>query len=468
MTISAWLSLLIMTIAVTAVFRGVDVRLALLTGAFCLAVITGDTALVIRTFLSTFSNEQFVVPICSAMGFAYVMKQTGCDQHLVRLLLHPLRYVRALLIPGVILVGFLINIPVISQTSTAVCLGTVVVPLLRAAGYTPITIGATLLLGTSIGGELLNPGAPELLTISSRSGIPTPEMWPVIFRVVWPQLLFAGLMFWLYDTWISQRISRNASAISPSATISASLPVEEPIQLWKALVPLVPLALLFFTGPPLNLFPIAQRWVVERPPATATAAVCGTAAADALEMSRDPRSSSRMIGLVMLIGVVIAAASTPSRAGGTMQAFFEGAGRGFTQIVSLIVTANCFGTAIQHSGLATPLESWISGNPSWLEPLAAVIPAGFAMICGSGMASTQSLYGFFHGSALAIGTDPIAVGAMVALGSAAGRTISPVAAVVLMCAAVTETHPFDLIKRVGPPVMIALAGVVGLRFAGLV
>ena len=468
MDVSTLLSLLIMGVSVSAVFRGIDVRMALFAGSLSLAIVAGDAAPVIRTFLTTFSNEKFVVPICSAMGFAYVLKQTGCDQHLVRLLLHPLRYVRFLLVPGVVVVGFLVNIPVISQTSTAVCLGTVVVPLMRAAGFAPITIGATLLFGTSVGGELLNPGAPELLTISSLTGIPTPQMWPAIFRVVVPQLLVAGLIFWLYDAWASRRDAALTAVTSVPDTENISLPAEEPIQPWKALVPLVPLALLFLTGPPLNLFPIAQRWVVERPPAAGAAATTGTAAAWAMKERRDKSTSTRMIGLAMLIGVAFAAATTPSRAGGAMKAFFEGAGQGFTQIVSLIVTANCFGTAIQQSGLANHLEAWITANPHWLQPLAGVIPAGFAIVCGSGMASTQSLYGFFHGPALELETDPVAVGAMVSVGSAVGRTMSPVAAVVLMCAALTETRPWDLVKRVGPPLLLGLGAVIALRLMGLI
>ncbi len=103
------------------------------------------------------------------MGFAYVLRHTGCDQHLVRLLTAPVRRVRPLVLPGVCAVGFVVNIPVISQTSTAVCLGPVVIPLLRAAGFRAATVGACLLLGASVGGELLNPGAPELLTVSAKT-----------------------------------------------------------------------------------------------------------------------------------------------------------------------------------------------------------------------------------------------------------------------------------------------------------
>ncbi len=155
------LALLAIAAAIYAVGRGLDVRLALLLAALALSGLAGDVRPVLRKFLGTFSDEKFVIPICSAMGFAYVLRQTQCDRHLVHLLTKPLRYARPLLIPGVVLVGFVVNIPVISQTSTAVCIGAVVVPLMRRAGLSAMTIGASILLGSSLGGELLNPGAPN-------------------------------------------------------------------------------------------------------------------------------------------------------------------------------------------------------------------------------------------------------------------------------------------------------------------
>lgn len=461
MDLTVWFSVGVVCVSVLAVFRGVDVRLALFTGALTLGAMAGDPSPVVRTFLETFSNEKFVVPICSAMGFAYVLKLTGCDQHLVRLLMHPLRYVRFLLVPGVVLVGFLVNIPVISQTSTAVCLGTVVVPLMRAAGFAPVTIGAALLLGASIGGELLNPGAPELLTVSSLTGVPTPKMWPDLLRLVIPQLLVATFVLWLMEL-RSPQTSCAANGSNPDASTDTPQ-TRESIHLLKAMVPLVPLVLLFLAGPPLDLLPVPQKWVVNRPPAASTAAVGGGAGQYAIEKKRDKSTSTRLIGLAMLIGVAVAAAASPSQARGCMKAFFDGAGTGFTQIISLIVTANCFGKGIEISGLSTHLEALITGEPTLLHPLAGFVPAGFGFICGSGMATTQSLYGFFYGPAVELGVDPVSVGAMVSVGSAAGRTMSPVAAVVLMSAALTDTKPFDLVKRVAPPLLIGLTVIVILR-----
>src|SRR5205085_1080487 len=127
------LGLGVIAAAVYAIVRRVDVRLVLAVAGLALGTLGGDPVAIVRRFLVTFADEKFVVPICTAMGFAHVLRLTQCDRHLVQLLTGPLRRVRALLIPGTVAVGFLVNIPIISQTSTAVTLGPVLIPLLLAA-----------------------------------------------------------------------------------------------------------------------------------------------------------------------------------------------------------------------------------------------------------------------------------------------------------------------------------------------
>lgn len=461
-------ALIMVASAVVLVIKGFDVRLVLLGAALLIAAAAGDITLVPREFLATFSNEKFVVPICTAMGFAFVLKHTGCDRHLVLLLVNPLRNFRALLVPGVIAIGFLVNIPLVSQTSTAVCLGAVVVPLMRAVGYSMATIGATLLLGASIGGELLNPGAPELLTVFTQTGVPTTVMATEYMpRPVFTQLAIATGVFWLMSLWWEKSAAKEttARAAAPGPTGStqvSSIPspfasgngpdlVEagvDRVNLARALVPFVPLVLLFATAPPFSFIDIPDAWVIATQP----------------DGSRDPAYSSRLIGLAMLVGVLVAAAVTPSKARDSVKEFFAGAGYGFANVVSLIVTANCFGKAIQSAGLANLLGDLIEKVPGLIHSLAALVPLAFAAISGSGMASTQSLYGFFHDPAVKLGLDPVAIGSLVSLGSAAGRTMSPVAAVVLMCAALTGTNPFTLVKRVAIPLLAGITVVLLLGF----
>jgi DcuC family C4-dicarboxylate transporter len=456
--------------AIALIVRGRDVRLVLLGAALAIAAVADLTAgqpvalaAVVREFVATFSNEKFVVPICTAMGFAYVLRHTGCERHLVLLLVRPLRRVRPLLVPGVIVVGFLVNIPVISQTSTAVCLGPVVVPLMRAAGYSFATIGACLLLGASVGGELLNPGAPELLTIFNKTGVSTQrQVSEYLPRLVFVQLAVATLTAWLLSRWWER------GSLSEPGPVDEPAALEERVNLLKAAVPLVPLVLLFLAGPPFDVIHVPQHWLVNRPAEVTAAAAAGAPAAWIGERRLDPSYSSRLIGLAMLVGVLVALVVSPHKWRDGAKHFFDGAGYGFANIISLIVTATCFGKAIESAGLAAALGRLIAEAPGLLQPLAAIVPLSFAALSGSGMASTQSLYGFFFQPALDHGHDPTAIGSLVAIGSAAGRTMSPVAAVTLMCATLTQTNPFTLARRVAGPLLAGIVVIIALKLAGLI
>ena len=220
----------------------------------------------------------------------------------------------------------------------------------------------------------------------------------------------------------------------------------ERIHLRKAVVPLVPLILLFCAGPPLNLLHIPQHWIA------ATSESFG----------------SRLIGLAMLIGVFQALIVSPRHAKDGAKIFFEGAGYGFTHVISLIVTGACFAEGLRLCGLAASLGQLIARMPEMLIPLAAIVPASFGFISGSGIASTKGLYEFFYAPAVDLGHDPNAVGAVVCVASAAGRTMSPVAAVVLMCGTLTGAKPFEIVKRVAPPLLAGLFMCVVLRMLKLV
>src|SRR5262249_52614314 len=247
------LGVLVIFLAIIAVYRRVDVRLALLGAALALGILGGKPLAIVRAFLVTFSDERFVVPICTAMGFAYVLRYTGCDQHLVPLLLRPVQRVRGLLIPGTVLIGFLVNIPVVSQTSTAVTLGAVAIPLLLAARVPPLTVGAALLLGSSIGGELLNPGAPELRTTVEEGGKaagkehkPSPGLTGagVVARIAPLNFLGLGVATVVFCALsVRRRTPEAAGGLAERPADSTEPPFK--VNLLMALIPLLPLALLF-------------------------------------------------------------------------------------------------------------------------------------------------------------------------------------------------------------------------------
>jgi DcuC family C4-dicarboxylate transporter len=442
-------ALLVIAAAVWAIVRRIDVRLVLLLAALALGGLAGRVDVIVQKFLTTLVSERFVLPIGCSLGFAYVLRQTACDQHLIHLLLRPIHRVRPLLIPGAVLVGALVNIPVISQLSTAVLVGTVLVPLLRATRFSSVTIGAGLLLGSSIGGELLNPGAPEVRTISEAStAMLTPNNWIAhVLPLFLIELTVAMGLFWLLSLRAESRDTKKTEAAVEDDPI-ASFRIN-PV---KALVPFVPIALIFATGlpEPFRLFRVPRPWLVD------VEHFHGSEAE--LQASFD----CRLISAAMLVGVAAAALTDRHHIHRTALTFFEGIGFAFERIISLIVGASCFGEGVRQVGLATLLGGALEARPEMLAPAAVFLPFSFAMLCGSGMATTQSLFGFFVEPAHHLGYDPLQLGAMLSLASAAGRTLSPVAAVTLMCASLTGVNPLHLLRRLALPL---LAGILAMLIA---
>ena len=229
--------------------------------------------------------------------------------------------------------------------------------------------------------------------------------------------------------------------------------------------------LLFLTILPLNsknkLLPVPHSWLVKELKAADLPELSAKDSAEVRQRVVEVRNAaegrsfnSRLIGAAMLLGVVAAAFTNRRAAPATAKAFFEGAGYAFTQIISLIAIASCFGTAVKLVELDAVLGKLIEARPGLLLPSAGVLPLAFAWISGSGMAATQSLFRFFIEPSAAQQIDPAHVGAIVSIGSAAGRTMSPVAAVTLMSASLTKTNPFDLAKRVAIPLLTGMVAVV--------
>jgi DcuC family C4-dicarboxylate transporter len=419
------------------VARGLDVRLVLLMGAFPLFVATRQSNALLAKLVAEMANPGTVVPICSAMGFAYVLGATGCDQHLVHLLVQPLRRARVLLIPGGIASGYLINTTIVSQAGTAAVLGPILIPLLRAGGLGSTTAGAILLLGSSAGGELFNPGAVEmrkLAELTGRTGAQVVRLSAPLNLLAFSTALAA---FWLLA---SRRERRRLAADS------ASRPADRPppdatrfrVNRFKAFVPILPLLILFADH---ALGPASLLGGLEGP--------------------------ARILA-AMLIGVTAAALFNLKAAGGLASAFFEGAGYAYTHVISLIVVASTFAEAIRLTGLIELLIRAIAPWPSLVIVVGTAAPWGLAFVSGTGIAPAVSIMEFFVPEATSMGLDPARVGTMAALGAHFGRTMSPAAAVVMVSSRLSQSSARELIRDVAIPLFLGGAVLLGAALLRIV
>jgi DcuC family C4-dicarboxylate transporter len=257
------------------------------------------------------------------------------------------------------------------------------------------------------------------------------------------QVAVATALFWLLSL-RGETHYRKQEEARPAEEAEAARAAPFRVNLAMAAVPLVPLVLLFLTGPPLHLLRVPRDWLVD---------------------PREPAGvlpDSRLIGVAMLFGVVVAALVSRQSPGAITRVFFEGAGSAFSYIIALIVAATCFGEGVKQVGFDAVISRLIAGAPGLLLPIAGAVPLAFAVLSGSGMAATQSLFRFFVEPARSLGIDPIHVGAVVSVSAAAGRTMSPVAAVTLMSASLTDTSPLELAHRVVLPLLVSTAVMVAV------
>jgi DcuC family C4-dicarboxylate transporter len=409
-------------VAVTALVAvGLDVRLVLLAGALPLFLATGTMSQMLGKMVAEMANPATVVPIGSAVGFAFVLRTTGCDRHLVELLMLPIRRVRPLLIPGGIAAGYLINTTIVSQAGTASVLGPILLPLLRAGGLDPARSGAVLLLGASMGGELFNPGAVEMRKLAELTGLSGPDL---IRRSAGLNLLACSaalLTFWI----LAIRRAR-----SKAAEPADDLPQPEPaapafrVNLFKAIVPILPLAILL--GEPL-LGAWSPLRGIEGPPRILAA---------------------------MLIGIIAAGIASPGSIRRVVPSFFEGAAYAYHHVISLIVPASTFAEGIRLSGLIAVVIRRIAGWPDLAMATGMIAPWCLATISGSGIAPAVAVMEFFVPAARTMGLDPVRLGTVSALGAHFGRTMSPVAAVVMVCSTLAGARPVELIRQVVPPLLV--------------
>lgn len=431
MNLPTWFVLLDIALVVVLTARRVDVRIALLFGAVPLFVANGGMAEMLVKMAIEMANPATMVPIGSALGFAYVLRRTGCDREMVRLVVRPLRRMPMLLVPGGVLAGYLVNTTIVSQSGTAAVLGPILIPLLRAGGLAPATAGAVLLLGSSMGGELFNPGAVEMRKLSDLTGLGGDQLVQRHAPLNFIACGAALLVFWF----LTRRRRLIEGAPPEQAPPSAD---EPPINLFKAVVPVIPLVFLFIDT-------MAPRVSI-------------------LTSFEGPT----LILAAILIGVIMAGLAAPKEASRLASSYFEEAGASVAYVISLIVAASTFAEGVRRSGLIELLVRGLASRPAAAPFATVLIPWGLGVLCGSGIAPAIAVMEFFVPAAESLGLDPVQLGTLASLGAHFGRTMSPAAAVVAMSARLSDAPTGDLIRRLVVPLLVGMAAMIAAVVLGVV
>ena len=418
MTIS---SIVVVIATVYCLVKRYETRLVLFCSGLVLTLIGGAPMDTMKAFSHAMLETKLFESIIAVMGFAMVMKATECDKHLINLLIKPLRKAGAFLIPGSVLVTFFINISITSSAGCSAAVGSILIPLMMAAGIHPAIAGACIYAGTY--GAMFNPGYPQVSLIVS---VTDADPVYIVANHFYP-LLACGVIGAI-SLWVIAKLRREDNGYElPPGTISKD--GEFKVKLSHAIVPLIPIAIL----------------------------VSGS-------MGLVPAFKPIAISHAMIIGCFCAFLVSRKNPQQLSKEFWKGAGDAFGHVFGIIICALVFVGGLSTVGLIQQFIQMMIENPSIAKVSSSVGPFIIGIMSGSGDAASVAFNKAVTIHAATFGLDGASMGSVVAISGALGRTMSPVAGGMIICATLAGVSPVETAKRNAPGMIIATAVLTFLMF----
>lgn len=439
-----WIGLAIVVVTFYLIYKNYEARLVLALSGLVMGFIgqvvvgtNGGVSAAVDAFVKQLVNGGLVPTIVTVMGFGYVMTFTKCSDHLVNLLVKPLARVPVIVIPGAVIITWLLNIVLPSAAGIAAAVGVLLIPALIALKVRPVMAAAAVFIGTW--GSVVSPGLmfnPQIADIAFKAKeIPAPDAMIVIMQEALPcaiGALVAAICLTIICIVLKEGVG--------STEIVKELPDGEEIQKnfkvnpIKAIIPIIPLALLV----------LASKQVGVLPTKAFSVPVC------------------------MLIGTaigLIVALFNKQKIGEASKKFCRGAGDGFCDVVILIAAAAMFASGMKAIGLTGALVDAMKGSQSVAMFAAAAGPFVMAAISGSGNAAALTFNQAITPNAADFGLTIVQLGAVAQIAAGLGRSMSPVAGGVIILAGIAGVNPMEVVKRTAIPAIVALIVVTLLMFA---
>jgi DcuC family C4-dicarboxylate transporter len=418
------IALVVTVLTFAAIIRKVEVRLALLTGGLLMAALSWNLPAFSDAFTKSMTTAGLISVILPVMGFAAVMELTGCNGHLVKMLTDPLLKVRAVLVPGAMLVTYLINTAISSAAGCTAAVGVILIPAMMAAGIHPAMAGAAVFAGTW--GSVFSPGSPHPAIIAKIANVSVIDVIlahktaSIVAALVVAAVLFAEAKLFKQDRdWTPEKAGADLGKLA-----AAKRPTVEKVNVLMALIPMVPLALLLLTVPQ---FGITTKIL--------------------------PKGLTVLES--MLIGSVLGMLVTWTGPTKVVTEFFDGMGRAYSLVIGIIIAAGVFIGGLEAAGVIKTFLDVLKDAKSAVPFLGTFGPFVIAVLSGSGDAAAIAFNTAVTPHAAQFGVTSINLGNMAWVGGALGRSMSPVAAACIIGAGFAGVSPLELAKRNAVPMLVA-------------
>ena len=392
-----------------AIIKQFETRLVLLLSGLLMCFIGGQLGAGTTAFVKELTNPGLVPTICTVLGFSYVMEYTKCTEHMVYFISAGLKKMTKIIIPGAVIITFLINIALPTAAGCAAAVGALLIPALIRSGVHPAMAGSAIFLGTW--GSSLSPGLMFNPQVAQLAGVMTViasfSMQAIIGIVVAAILLNI----------VAIVKKEHTGYVMKNDTVEEGK--EFKVNYFYAIIPIIPLVLLVLGSKQVAVIP---------------------------EIS---------VPVSMLIGTAIGIIAVRPNVAEAVKKFFRGTGDGMCDVVGLMAAAACFTAGMQLIGLTSALIDGMKNSQQIAQIGAAFGPFLLAVISGSGNAAALAFNGAVTPHAADFGYGIMQLGSMAQIGAGIGRSMSPVAGAGIIIAGLAGINPMEMAKRSAVPCIIA-------------
>ncbi|HDR1318233.1 C4-dicarboxylate transporter DcuC [Pasteurella multocida] len=410
-------------VAVYLLIKKYETRTVLIGVGLFMAIATLNPMGALDAFAKSMTSAGLIMAICSSMGFAYVMKYTQCDTHLVHLLTKPLSGLKFFLIPIATIITFFINIAIPSAAGCAAAVGATLIPVLKSSDVRPATAGAAILAGTF--GSMMSPGSSHSAMLSEMSGLTVTQ----VNLSHAPYTMIAGAIGAVMLT-ILAIVFKDYGEEHRQAYLLENKESEQnaenmKVNIFYALAPLVPLVILVIGGTSLQKMP-GLEW------------------------------TKMGVPQAMLIGSLYAVVMTRISPVKITNEFFNGMGNSYANVLGIIIAASVFVAGLKSTGAIDSAIEFLKHSNEFVRWGATIGPFLMGIVTGSGDAAAIAFNTAVTPHAVELGYTHVNLGMAAAIAGAIGRTASPIAGVTIVCAGLAMVSPVEMVKRTAPGMILAI------------
>ena len=416
MTFSMIGATVIVLLTIAALLKRWETRLVLITAGLAMGIISLAPNIALGNMMKNMTNASMILAICSSLGFAAVVSMTRCDVHFVGLLVKPLGKLGFFLLPFCMLVASCVAIAIPSAAGCAAALGPTMIPLMVRAGFRPAIAGAAII--GSIIPSALSPGSSHNVWVAKISNMEVMDLIvqfaPKILVLCALNIIMVTAMIFVFRDY-KKNAGNQGDVFEVASDARGELP--EHVNFFYAIAPILPIVLLML----------------------------GATCVPALKMS---------VAEAMIYGTIYTLLVTRANPEKLTKEFFNGMGKGYANILGIIVAAGCFAGGLQAAGVIDALIESLKDSKEIAALAANFGPFLMGVLTGSGDAAGHAFNQAVTPYAAEFGMKVPNLGVVASLSGALGRMCSPIAGATLVVAGMIKASPLEVSKRMAIPMIV--------------